>query len=331
MANISRRSFNLALASLSGTALLGAGPRRASAQSWPARPVTIVMPFAAGGGGDSLARAVAAELSEKIGGGRFIVENRTGAGGNIGGAAVAKAEPDGYTLLFASNGPGAVNKLIYKDLQYDPERDFVPVVHVCEVPLIIAASLSAPAKNLAELIAYAKANPSKLTFGSPGNGTLGHISAVLLQQQTGIKLNHVPYRGSAPLASDLMGGQIELAFDFLASYVQLVNEERLRGLAVGSKARNDLIGNVPTIAEAGVAGLEAGGWYALLAPTGTPAPIIEKINSVTNAYIKSDKGATQLRNLAMTAAGGPPEALKNFLSAEVAKWRPVIKEANISI
>src|SRR5262245_29047948 len=162
------------------------------------------MPFAAGGGGDSLARAIAAELSDKIGGGRFIVENRTGAGGNIGAAAVAKAEPDGYTLLFASNGPGAVNKLIYKDMQYDPERDLAAIVHVCEVPLIIAASPTAPVKSLAELISYAKANPNKLTYGSPGNGTLGHISAVLLQQQADVKMNHVPYRGSAPLASDLM-------------------------------------------------------------------------------------------------------------------------------
>jgi len=326
---ISRRSFNLALGSLCGAGLTGIGAGRA-ADNWPSRPVTIVMPFAAGGGGDSLARAIAAELSEKIGG-RFIVENRTGAGGNIGAAAVAKAEPDGYTLLFASNGPGAVNKLIYKDMQYDPERDLVPIVHVCEVPLIIAAGLTAPVKSLAELVSYAKANPNKLTCGTPGNGTLGHISAVLLQQQTGIKLNHVPYRGSAPLASDLMGGQVDLAFDFLATYVQLVNDQRLRGIAIGSKARNDLISNVPTATEAGVAGLEAGGWYALLAPARTPAAMIEKLNNATNAYINSDKGAAQMKALAMSPAGGTPEGLKDFISAEIAKWRPVIKEANISI
>ncbi len=328
MTKVSRRSFGMGLAALSGVGL--AGSRGAVAQSWPARPVTIVMPFAPGGGTDAMARAIAAELSEKIGE-RFIVENRTGAGGNVGAAAVAKAEPDGYTLLMATNGPGAVNKLIYKDMQYDPERDFTPIILVSEIPVIIAASMQSPAKTLAEVVSYAKANPGKLTFGSPGNGTLGHITGVLLQRQTGIKLNHVPYRGSAPLTTDLLGGQIELAFDFMATYAPLIAGGQLRGIALGGNTRNDAIPDVPNIKEAGIAGMEASGWCALLAPTRTPAAIIEKINALTNDFIKSDKGKAQLKSQSMTAGGGTPGQLKDYISAEIAKWGPVIKEANISI
>jgi tripartite-type tricarboxylate transporter receptor subunit TctC len=330
MATISRRSFNLALASLSGTGLLGIGASGARAQGWPARPVTIVMPFAPGGGTDSLARAVAAELSEKMGA-RFIVENRTGAGGNIGGAAVAKAEPDGYTLLFATNGPGAVNKLIYKDMQYDPERDLAPIGLVAEIPAIVAAGPQAPVKTFTELVSYAKANPGKLTFGSPGNGTLGHIIGVLIQQQAGIKLNHIPYRGSAPLTTDLLGGQVDLAMDFMATYAPLIGEGRAHGLALLSKARNDQLPSVPTIKEVGVSGIEGSGWCGLFAPAGTPSDIIEKINSATNAFIKTDKGKSQLKTFSMTPAGGTPQELRDFVTAELARWRPVIKEANISI
>jgi tripartite-type tricarboxylate transporter receptor subunit TctC len=288
------------------------------------------MPFAPGGGTDSLARAIAAELSEKMGA-RFIVENRTGAGGNIGGAAVAKAEPDGYTLLFATNGPGAINKLIYKDMQYDPERDLAPIGLVSEIPAIVAAGPQAPVKTFTELVSYAKANPGKLTFGSPGNGTLGHIIGVLVQQQAGIKLNHVPYRGSAPLTTDLLGGQVDLAMDFMATYVPLIDEGRVHGLALLSKARNDQLPKVPTIKEVGVNGIEGSGWCAMFAPAGTPAAIIEKINSAANAYIKTDKGKLQLKTFSMTPAGGTPQELKEFVAAELARWRPVIKEANISI
>lgn len=328
MTGVSRRSFSMGIAALSGFGL--AATRSAGAQNWPARPVTIVLPFAAGGGSDGLARAIAAELSEKIGG-RFIVENRSGAGGNIGAASVAKAEPDGYTLLLATNGPGAVNKLIYKDLQYDPERDFAPVVLLSEIPVIIAASAQAPFKTLAELISYAKANPASLTVGSPGNGTLGHITGVLLQHRTGIKLNHVPYRGSAPLTSDLLGGQINLAVDFMATYAPLIADRRLQGLAISGDTRNDAIPDVPTVKQAGYPDLDAKGWCALLAPAQIPAAIVEKINAAANTYINSDKGKAQLKTLSMTPAGGTPGQLKDYIAAEIAKWKPVIKEANISI
>jgi tripartite-type tricarboxylate transporter receptor subunit TctC len=330
MAKISRRSFNFKFGSWATAAgLTGFGARRATAETWPSRPVTIIMPFAAGSGTDSMARALASEFSEKLGG-RFIVENRPGAGGNLGATAVAKAPPDGYTLLFATNGPGAVNKLTYKDMQYDPERDFAPIVLVAEIPAIVAAGPQSPASSFADIVAYAKAHPEQVSIGNPGNGTLGHIVAVLVQRQAGIKLNNIPYRGSAPLTSDLLGGQVALASDLMATYVPLIAEGRLNGIALISKARNEAIPNVPTIKEVGL-NIEGSGWCSLLAPAGTPAEIVEKLNAIANAYLKTEKALAQLKALSMTAAGSTPQELKNFISAEIAKWRPIVQEANISL
>lgn len=330
MTRISRRSFNLRLGSwATATGLTGFAVRRAKAETWPSRPVTIIMPFAAGSGTDSMARALAIEFSDKLGG-RFIVENRPGAGGNLGATAVAKAAADGYTLLFATNGPGAVNKLTYKDMQYDPERDFAPIVLVAEIPAIVAAGPQSPAKSFADLVSHAKAHPEQVSIGNPGNGTLGHIVAMLVQRQAGIKLNHIPYRGSAPLTSDLLGGQVALASDLMATYAPLIAEGRLNGLALISKARNEAIPNVPTIKEVGL-NIEGSGWCSLLAPAGTPAEIIDKLNAIANAYLKSEKALTQLKALSMTPAGSTPQELKNFISAEIAKWRPIVQEANISL
>ena len=329
MAGISRRSFNRGLGALGAASLTALGARTSRADTWPSRPVTIIMPFAAGSGTDSMARALAAEFSEKLGA-RFIVENRPGAGGNIGAASVAKAAPDGYTLLFATNGPGAVNKLTYKDMPYDPERDFAPIVLVSEIPAIVAAGPQSPAKTFAELVTFAKANPDPINVGNPGNGTLGHIVAVLVQKQAGIKFNHIPYRGSAPLTSDLLGGQVALASDLMATYAPLIADGKLNGIALISKERYETIPNVPTIKEVGV-NIEGGGWCSLLAPAGTPAEVIDKLNTITNAYLKTDKAKGQLKTLSMTAAGSTPEQLKAFIASEIAKWRPVIQEANISL
>ena len=302
----------------------------AHAQSWPTRPVTLVVPFPAGGNADVLARALAAELSAKLGQ-QFIVDNRTGAGGNIGGAAVAKAAADGYTLMFGTPGPIATNKLMYKSLPYDPERDLVPVVLVARSPLIIAARPSFPAKDLKELIAYAKANPGKINAGNPGNGTLGHITSELLQQHVGIKMTHVPYRGTTPLTTDLLGGQIDIALDFMSTYIPLVKDGKVRALGVTSGVRVAELPDAMTVQEAGFAGFEASAWYAIVAPTGTPAEVIARINAVTNDYLKSPKGKAQLATFAMQAAGGTPDDLAAYIRAEIAKWGPIIKAANISM
>jgi tripartite-type tricarboxylate transporter receptor subunit TctC len=311
---------------------LAVGPSIAWAQSqaWPSRTVTIILPFAAGGGTDLLARALAQDLGEKFGQ-QFVVENRTGAGGNVGATAVAKAAPDGYTLLFGTPGPLANNKLIYKNPPFDPEQAFTPIVLIAKSPLIIAAKASLPVKDIKELAAYAKANPGKLNVGVPGNGTLGHITSVLVQRELGIKMTDVPYRGTAPVVNDLLGGQVDLAMDFMPSYVPHIREGKIRGLAVTTTERSSDLPDVMTVQEGGFKGFEATAWYALAAPTGTPTAIIDKLNAATNAFLKSPKGQQVLAKLSMLAVGGPPADLKAFIGSELKKWAPVIKDANISM
>lgn len=307
-----------------------AGPSVAWAEAWPSRPVTVILPFAAGGGTDLLARALAQDLSERFGQ-QFVVENRAGAGGNIGAGFVAKAEPDGYTIMLGTPGPLANNKLLYKTLPFDPEKAFVPIVLIAKSPLVIAANPSLPVKTIEELRAYAKANPGKLTVGHPGNGTLGHITSALLQKELGITLTNVPYRGTAPVINDLLGGQVDLAMDFMPSYVPLVRDGKIRALAVTTIQRSTDLPDVPTVQDAGFQGFEATAWYALAAPTGTPQEMIDKLNAATNEFLKSPRGHQVLATLSMQAVGGPPADLKAFIASELQKWGPVLKEANISM
>ena len=305
-------------------------PSQAVAQAWPARPVNLVVPFPAGGNTDVIARAIALDLSEKLGK-QFVVDNRAGAGGNIGGAAVAKAKPDGYTLLFATPAPAALNKLMYKSMPYDPERDLDPIVLVAKSPLIITAKPALSAGDLKDLIAFAKANPGKVNVGHPGNGTLGHITSELLQHHTGVKMTNVPYRGSSPLMTDLLGGQIDVAMDFMTTYVPLVKEGKLKPLAVTSSVRAPELPDVPTAQESGFAGFEATAWYAVVAPKGTPAEIVQTINRTINAWLSSEKGKQNLEQNGMQAAGGTPADLRTYIAGELAKWGPVIKAANIEM
>lgn len=322
---ITRRSV-LAVAA----AGLVAKPAILRAETWPSRPITLVMPFAAGGGTDLLARALAQDLGERLGQ-QVVVDNRAGAGGNIAATFVAKAPPDGYTIMFGTPGPLANNKLMYKNLAFDPERAFAPVVLIAKSPLIVAARLGLPIKDLSELKAYAAANPGKLNVGVPGNGTLGHITSVLLQQALGVKMASVPYRGTAPVVNDLLGDQVDLAMDFMPSYVPLVREGRIRGLAVTTMQRSPDLPDVKTVQEAGIPGFEATAWYALAAPAGTPAEIIDTLNAASNAFLKSPKGQEALATLSMQGIGGTPAELKAFITAELDKWGPVVKEANITM
>jgi tripartite-type tricarboxylate transporter receptor subunit TctC len=301
-----------------------------AADEWPSRPVTMIVPFPAGGNADIAARAVANALGEALGK-QFVVDNRGGAGGNIGGAAVAKANPDGYTLLFTTPAPAALNKLMYKTMPYDPERDLMPVALVAKSPLIVAAKLDFPAKTLPDLIAYAKQNPGKVTVGHPGHGTLGHITLELIQQFAGMKMTGVPYRGTTPLTTDLLGGQVDVAMDFMPTYVPLVADNKIRALAVTTSQRTAELPDVPTVQEAGFKGFEATAWYAIVAPTGTPNDVVSKVNNAVNAYLASDKGKAFLKQNTMQGAGGSPADLKAFIADELAKWGPVIAAANISM
>jgi tripartite-type tricarboxylate transporter receptor subunit TctC len=315
---------------LFGLALAFAPCRGAVAQEWPNRPVTMIVPFPAGAAVDTLARAVAQALSENFGK-QFIVDNRAGAGGNLGGTVVAKAAADGHTWLFGTPAPIALNKFMYKELAYDSERDFTPVVLVAKSPMIIAAASGFPARTLADLIVHARQHPGKVNVGHPGNGTLGHITSALIQQFAGVDMMNVPYRGSAPLITDLLSGQIDVAMDFMPTYLPLIADRKIRALAVTTSRRVPQLPDVPTVQEAGFAGFEATAWYAIVAPTGTPPDIVAKVNDAVNAFLRSDRGKTLLEQNSLQGVGGSPEDLKAFIDAEHSKWRPVIEAAKIAM
>ena len=300
----------------------------AHAQSWPARPVTVIVPFAAGVTGDIVARGLVEHLTSALGQ-PFVVDNRSGAGGNIGGAAVAKAAPDGYTLLLSTTGPASINKLTYKSMPYDPQRDLAPIVLFGKAPVIIVVRNSLPAATLKEFIDYAKQNPGKITAGYPGNGTQGHITGELLQSRAGMSFVQTQYRGSPAIISDILGEHIDIGMDSMAPYVPLIQEKKLRGLAIAGPTRWPLLPDVPTVAESGFPGFEAAVWYALLAPAGTPPEIIAKLNEAGNAWLKTHAAADLFRKLGIQPAGGTPQDLKAFIEAELEKFGPIIKAAKI--
>ena len=320
----------LCIALSAATAFAAATVAPVAAEEWPTRPITMVVPFPAGGSADAVARLVAIELSDKLKQ-QVVVENRGGAGGNIGGAAVARAKPDGYTLLFTTPGPGANNKLLYSNLSYDPEKDFTPIVQVADSPLIMVASTQTPIKSISELIAYAKKNPGQLNVGIPGNGTLGHFAAALLERQAGIKVTIVSYKGSAPLITDLLGGQVNIGSDFITAYVPQVKSGKMTPLAVLAPERSPLLPQVPTAAESGFTNFEALAWFAVVGPAGLPAPIVTKINAIVNAYLKSDSVKEKFAPLGLRPVGGTPEQLQQLVAKEIAKWRPIVQEAKISL
>lgn len=318
------------IASLMAAASLAGIASQAAAQEWPTRPVTLVVPFTAGTTSDVVARALVDHLSKAVGQ-PVVVDNRGGAGGNIGAGSVAKAKPDGYTILLATTGPAANNKLMYKNMTFDPQRDFANIVLVGKAPVIIVAKASGPASSLEELIKYAKANPDKLTAGFPGNGTLGHITGKLLQQRAQIKLGETQYRGSTAIITDLLGGHIDLGMDSMAPYVSNVQQDKLRGLAVASAARFPGLPDVPTATEAGLSGFEASVWYAMLAPAGAPRQVIAKLNAATNDFLRTPQAKEMLEKLGIEVAGGTPDDLEAFIASEIEKWAPIIKGAKIEL
>jgi tripartite-type tricarboxylate transporter receptor subunit TctC len=288
----------------------------------------MIVPFTAGATSDIVARSLAQYLSETIGQ-SVVVDNRGGAGGNIGATAAARSPADGYTLLLATTGPAATNKLMYQNMNFDPEKDFTPVALLGKSPILITARVDAPFSTLKELIAYASAKPDSLNGGFPGNGALGHITGILLQNTAGIKFGTVQYKGSSAIITDLIGKNIDIAMDSMAAYVPTVQGGQIKALAVAGSQRWPKLPNVMTASESGLPGFEASVWYALLVPSGTPADIVAKLNAAANAYLKSDKAKTLFNDLGIQPAGGTPQDLKDFMAAEVKKWSPIIKAANI--
>jgi tripartite-type tricarboxylate transporter receptor subunit TctC len=299
-------------------------PARA-AEPWPSRPVRVIVPSPAGGSVDAVARIVTRRLGEMLGK-PFVVENRGGANGNIGAAVVASAPPDGYSLLFTTTGPLVFNKLIYKSTPFDPARDFAPIVKVSAIPLVVAANASVPFKNISDLVAYAKENPGKLTFASPGNGSMRHLTAELLQNDLGVQMTHVPYKGTAPALNDLIGGRINLSFDLLPTYIEHIHDTTLKALAVTTLNRTAGLPETATLAEQGMPKFEAIGWTALVGPTGLAPETIRTLNRIVNEFLVSDEGKSALLNFGMEPLGGTPEDLADYMASELTKWRPVAEK-----
>ncbi|HTP97403.1 MAG TPA: tripartite tricarboxylate transporter substrate binding protein [Burkholderiales bacterium] len=299
-------------------------PVRAQAQDWPTRPVRVIVPFPAGGPADVLGRMIAARFTEALGQ-QFVIDNRGGANGNIGAGLLARAPADGYTIMFATTGPLALNKLMYRSAAFDPTRDFAPIILFGEVPLIVVANPALPVKTLQELVAYARANPGKLSYASPSFGSMGHLSAELIQRSAGFSLTHVPYKGSAPAVTDVIGGSVNLAFDLVTTYVQHVKAGTVRALATTASRRAAALPDVPTVTESGVSGYQATGWYAIAGPAGMPQQAILRLNGIANAYLASPEGASRLQDLGVRPIGGTPAEMAQFVRSEIAKWRPVIE------
>lgn len=317
------------VATIALTAGLVATLSAAFAQAWPSRPVTIIVPFTAGTTADIMGRGLTQYLSDTLGQ-SFVIDNRGGAAGNIGATAVARAPQDGYTLLLATTGQAATNKLMYQNMQFDPEKDFAPIALVGKSPVLISARPDAPFSTLKELVDYARANPEKINSGSPGNGTLGHITGILLQSTAGIKFGPaVQYRGAPAIITDLIGKNIDIGFDSMAAYVATVQGGQIKALAMGGAQRWSKLPNVATVSESGLPGFEATVWYALLAPAGTPADIVAKLNAGVNGFLKSEKAKSLFDDLGLQPAGGTPQELQQFITSEVQKWGPIIKAADI--
>jgi tripartite-type tricarboxylate transporter receptor subunit TctC len=303
---------------------------RAFAQAWPTRFVRLIVPFPPGGGTDAIARVVAGKLSD-IWGQQMVVENRGGGGANIGTEAVARAEPDGYTVLIASM-PLAVNRFLFPVLNYDPVGDLAPVSLICDYPNVMAVPVSSPARSVADFIAYAKANKGKVTFASSGHGTSVHLSGELFKRMAGIEMMHVPYRGAGPALNDLLPGRVDVMFNNIGSVLPLIQGDKLRGLAVTTAKRTPAAPHLPTIAEEGVPGFDVSSWYAFFVPAKTPPDIIRRIHADTVTALADPATKTRLeQQLGVVVVGSTPDQLAAHLKSEMDKWGPVIKEAGITL
>jgi tripartite-type tricarboxylate transporter receptor subunit TctC len=322
----SARRVLLGLALLAGLASAGS----ALAQNWPTKPVTVVVPWPPGGPSDTAARPVAKGLNEALGK-AFVIDNRGGAGGNIGSALVAKADPDGHTLLITSSAPIVINPHVYRKMPYDPPKDLAPVTNLLRVPLVLVVHPSVPAKNLQELVAHIKAQQGKFQYASSGNGTPQHLTGELFKTVGKLDSIHVPYKGSAPAINDLLGGQVPMMFDSTVAIVPHIKAGKVKAIAVTSAKRSPLLPDVPTFAEAGMPDMESYAWYGMFAPAKTPKDIVAKLNAET---IKVMKGKDYQRVLAETGSdfvGDTPEKFAAFVKAEHEKWGKIAKATGATI
>jgi tripartite-type tricarboxylate transporter receptor subunit TctC len=295
----------------------------AQAQPWPAKQVRFVVPFAPGGTTDILARLLGQHLSESLGQ-PFVIDNRAGAGGNIGAAEVAKAPPDGYTIMMGTPGTQAINQFIYSKMPYDTQKDFAPVSFVARVPNVLVVHPGVGVKSLQELIAYARANPNKLNSASPGAGTTGHLSLELFKKLAGVQIQHVPYKGSGPALNDLIGGQVQMTIDNLPSALPHIQSGKLAALGVTTEQKVEVLPNVPTVSSV-VPGYEASSWFVVVAPAGTPEPVVNRLSAEIDKTLKKPAVLERMKTLGADPVGGTPQALARHIAAETDKWRDVAR------
>ncbi|MEF7612953.1 tripartite tricarboxylate transporter substrate binding protein [Aquincola sp. MAHUQ-54] len=315
---------------LAATAGLAAAPLAGIAHAqgtYPAKPVRWVVPFPPAGAMDVIARTLGEQMGRQLGQ-TFVIENRPGAGGNIGSQDVARSPADGYTMMIVANGM-AVNRYLYTRLAYDPVKDFAPVSLVAVVPNVLVVPAAHPARTVADVIRLAKAEPGRFTYASAGNGTSIHLAGELFASMARLDVLHVPYKGSGPAVTDLIGGQVDMMFDSITSARPHIESGRLRALGVTTAARSSALPDVPTIAEAGLPGYELSPWFAVYVPAGTPAPVIDKLNGALLAAMRLPEVKARFAAIGAEAVGGSPKQLAAHLEAEMAKWGRIIAERGI--
>lgn len=313
-----------------GALLAVAAPRIAhAADAWPAKPIQLLIPYPPGGSADLLARPLGAKLQERLGQ-PIVLDYRPGAGGTIASQTLARSKPDGYTLIMVL-AAHAINPSLYPKLPYDTRKDFAPVSLVANLPLILASSQSLQARNVAELIAQAKVTPGKITFGSAGNGNTGHLAGELFDSMTGVKMTHVPYKGSAQVVNAMLAGDIQLTFDSISTSMPQIRAGKMRALAVTSAKRAAMAPDVPTLAEAGVPGFDINGWYAILAPAGTPRDIVDKLSSEIAAVLAQPDLRAQIAANGYEPVGSTPSALGAHIEAELVRWNKVVTGAGVKL
>ncbi|MEJ8812844.1 tripartite tricarboxylate transporter substrate binding protein [Variovorax ureilyticus] len=317
------------LCAAAAASFLAFTPPGVLAQAYPTKTVTVIVPFAAGGGSDNIARAVVTKLGERSGK-SFIIDNRGGAGTNIGNELASRAAPDGYTLLLGQITL-SINPYIYPNLKYDPQKSFVPVAHIATAPTVLIVPANSPFKDVNAVIAAAKAKPGKLNYASGGSGTSVHLGGELFKLLTKTDMTHVPYKGSAPAMTDLIGGQVDMMFDTASSALPHVKGGKVRALAVTGDVRLKELPNVPTFAEQGLKDFDVPVWYGILAPANTPASAVQWLNTEINAVLKDPTVAERLVSIGAVPVGGTPAQMAEFMKAQSDRWAKVVKEANVKV
>ncbi|WP_442595544.1 Bug family tripartite tricarboxylate transporter substrate binding protein [Parapusillimonas sp. JC17] len=319
-------------AALAAAAVFGALSTNAAAAEWPgAKPITMIIPYAAGGFADTRMRMLGEELAKELKA-NVVIENKAGAGGVIGTAEIARAKPDGYTIGSGHLAPLSVNPtLMPKNVPYDVQKDLTPVILIEEAPLILNVNKKVPVNSIAELIDLSKKDPGRITFGSSGVGGAHHLSGELFANSAGVEMTHVPYKGGAPAATDLMAGHIDMMFEMGYAAMPAIQADKVKPLGVTSSQRLPLLPNVPTIAEAGLPGFESYNWQGIVVPAGTPQDVVEKLNTAFNKILKKPEVIQAFEQTGGQVGGGTPEEFGKFIQDERAKWAEVIKEANISV